>query len=198
MKENFTITSPSVKIILLIFIGILIIVRGFDVAHNIGVHRLIEGTNIKPFSTVLINQVKYYSVSNVETAKIDYIVQGPLEYLLLNAGRSKESLVVLLLEMVIGVLSWLFLWKFDFANPFKPDSFIRSYTIFRFVIALFLVDYLAYIYSDYCMRGYFHSDNFNYVNSPNGGYWVQILIAIVIMYMYGNAVKNKEELNLTI
>lgn len=197
MSQNFTITSPSVKIILLLCIGIYIIVYGFNVAHNIGVSRSIDVADQTPGGIVNINQVRYPSAYQIHQARIKYTVQDPLEYLLLNSGEARESLIIYALKLVIGVLSWVLLWKFDFANPFNPLFFIRAYTIFRLLIAMFVLDYVAFSYSSYCMGSFLHGD-FHYVNASNGGYWFQTIVGIVIMYMYGNAVKNRQEIDLTI
>lgn len=198
MPQSFTITSPSVKIILLICVGIYIIMYCFEIMDNSGLNRLIDVANQKPGGIVIINDVKYPAVYQVNQVRINYTVQNPLEYLLLNSGSTRESLTALILKLAIALLSGLLLWKFDFTNPFKPIFFIRTYTIFRLLVATFLLNYAAYRYSTYFMGSFLRGNNFHYVNAPNGGYWFQISIAVVIMYMYGNAVKNKQEIDLTI
>lgn len=188
------------KVIILFAVGIYALVLVFTLINDLKFKRFIVIENIQQHGLVMLNSVKHPTLYRLQQARIGYTITGPIEYLLLPTGTEQESLVSTSLQLSIFVLLTIFVWRFDIHNPFRIDGLKYAYAIYLLsVIGVFLKFLMGAYLTSYPIDMLYKS---GYHLSGNPGVvpqnWLWIIIFTVVIRLYAQAVKNQQELDLTI
>jgi hypothetical protein len=192
--------TAYVKTILLLATGIYILALVLGIFHNSGSKRYINIESTQQHGVVVIRNVKYPTPFRMEQARIGYTVTNPVEYLLIPSGIYQESLLSALLKLIIAVLFGIFVWKFDFHDPFRPKFLTSAYLIYRLFIGSIILGWVTSKYTSYWSNSFFYqSDYHTYSDISNiTGLMMVVVLLTVGIYLYTRAVKNQQELELTI
>lgn len=197
MTTYISISPFWIKFALQFTVVITIITLVVSLATNSGLKRRIPIENKKKGGFVMINNKKYPTPYLTEQTQVTYIIQNPFEYLLLRSGEEKECVVGNLLKLTIAILMSVFIKRFDFYDPFQREFFNIAYWVYFFLIITWLLELVATAYTAYWIREYLADVDYRY-KTPPSGILVQFVVSTVVIYMYGKAVREREEAALTI
>lgn len=192
--------TSFVKRVLLLSVTAYMLVLTFGLIHNAGLRRFITIERTQQHGVVVIRNIKYPTPYRTDQARVAYTVTGPIEYLLLPSGMYQENLLSASLKLIIAVLFAIFVWKFDFSDPFQVIFLNRAYLIYRLYIGSLILGCLTSWYSSNWASHYFYKSDYHFYSNTGNLYDFLMLFVMlsVGMYLYTRAVKNKQEIDLTI
>lgn len=204
-KSPLSTNARYVKIVLIATVMMYGLVLVIFLVKNSGLKRSISIESKTEHGVLVINQVKYPTYFQSAQASVIYQVDNPIAYLFLDCDIFGICYADALLRLVIVLLVVVFLWRFNFDQPFQWKYYNAARVIWRLVLFVAVLEIVTNMYSSAWVRR-----NLNDANSGSSSYkyigenWgVSSLIIFVIVigslfYLYGQAVKNREEIDLTI
>ena len=191
--------TQFVKLVLLLTTACCILVFIFGLANNAGLRRFINVERTQEHGVVIINNVKYPTPYRTDKARIGYTVANPLEYLLIPSGSYQQSVLSAALNLFMFVLFGLFVWQFDFDDPFQPKFLIRAYRIYRLFVGSYFLAWACGKYTGYWSKCFFFKSDYRAVpGNAAQEYTIFLVLFSIGIHLYTRAVKNKQELDLTI
>lgn len=177
-----------------------LLVFGVSLFRNAGYKRLITIESKKQYGVVVIKNVKYPTPYRLEQARIPYRVIGPFEYLLLPSGEFQESVLSALLKLSAFVLCAILVWRFDFNNPFQRSYLKYVYIIYELFVINILLEFVVGAYLTSWRNDFLFQSDYHLCGGPSmvSSHWLLWAVLSVAIYLYATAVKNKQEIDLTI
>lgn len=183
----------------LLFYGI--ILGGF-LFQNSGLSRNISIENKKFYGAIVIDQVTYPTHFRTTQAQLIYHISNPVDYLFLNCGELQICYIDALLRLAILIMIIVFLWQFNFNEPFQWGYYKKTRRIWGLIFSTVFLETGANWYSNQWV-----ADRFDHINAPHyqniSNYsplpvLCFILVVSSFLYLYRLGVKNKEEIDLTV
>lgn len=202
--KNSSDNSLHIKRILVFVIGLYGLMQVLFMIHYGGFKRSIPVESRQANGVVQIDSIKYPTPYRLQQARIVYHITGPIDYLLLATGEENENIVGALLRLSMSVLMCVFVWRIDMDNPFQRSDFKRAYLLYLLFVSAVLLDWIKALYACYWVDTLFqnnkyHAYYFHYHENPSGYLlYLMVVIFTAVIYLYGKAIRNQEELELTI
>lgn len=196
----------SARYIKLVLIGALIIyglVLGMFLAKNTGSKRSITIESKTLHGVIVINQIKYPIYFKTNQVSLIYHVNNPIDYLFLNNDVLQVCYVSALLRLAIVILAIIFLWRFDFDQPFQWEYYNAARVMWGLILITAVLEIITNLYSGTWVRDTFNTSNnggpqYQYIGNNSEMLMVSVVIISSLFYMYGQAIRNREEIDLTI
>jgi hypothetical protein len=145
---------------------------------------------------VIINGTKYTVPFRSQKTAVSLPVTNPVAFLLVSTTEQDECFVTALLKLSICILLLIFLWNFDFSDPFNIRNLKLPLIIGRLAIALIITDLIKAWYTSDWVTGL---GDFKYqVTYSSAAYMTAFFIIALFATWYIKAVNNRRELELTI
>jgi amino acid transporter len=197
--KNLSVNATRVKRVLMLAVGIYGLSLVFFIINYGGTKRSVAIENKQMAGVVQINNVKYKTPYRLQQARILCYISNPVEYLLVSTGEEQENIVSAILKIAMVILFTILIWQFDFDDPFKVTYFKQAYLLYRLFIFAALMEWIKNQYNDYWVTNFLHSTDYHYRSNTVGiMLYLIVIISTAIIYLYGKAVRNQQEMELTI
>lgn len=204
MRTNETLSDNGgyVKFALISTVVCYGLVLGIFLIKNDGPRRAINVETRADHGVIIIKQVKYLTYYRTTQAQLIYHINTPAEYLFLNCGDLRICYADALLRLAIVILTTIFLWRFNFSEPFQWEYYRKARRILGLIFTTAFLELGANWYSNQWVSDHFdHIDAPHYQNNNNYSYSMVMVFVIAIsslFYLYRQGVNNREEIDLTI
>jgi len=189
--KNFRWTKAILIFTLFCYVAIL----SSFLKNNAGLRRHVTINSKQLGGVVLINGIKYPTLNEV---RIGWTVTDPIDYLFLSSDEFNESVAGALLKLSIAIVLSVFLWWVDFNDPFQRPYFnLVKIACFLIIMAL-LQELIKDCVSNFWLRDELRTEEYRYSGHDVYALWIWSFVVSTVAYIYGQVVKNKEELALTI
>lgn len=193
-----------VKFILITSLVIYGLVLMVFLIHDSGSKRTISIESRTEHGVVLIKKVKYPTYYVSTQARIIYPIDNPIDYLFLNSDVLKLCYASGLLQLAITVLSIIFLWRFDFDEPFQWAHYNRAACIVWLIYLAIVIEIITNAYSTTWVRDNLNDNSadglrYQYADSHSGIPAIMVVLIISSLFnLYRQAIRTREEIDLTI
>lgn len=203
-KEPLQNGALYVKIALIASLVIYGLFLSVFLVKNTGSKRTISIESRTEHGVLIIKQVKYPTYFKSSQALIVYHVNNPIPYLFLNCDVFQICYTDALLRLAIVILAVIFMWRFNFDQPFQWEYYNSARRIWGLIALTIVLEIITNAYSSTWVRDTLTDPNvdgprYQYTGGHSGVPLIMLLIVISsLFYMYGQAIRNREEIDLTI
>lgn len=165
-------------------------------AHMFTLKRSVLVENRQPHGYVVIKGTKYLVPFRAERTAISLPITDPISFLLVSHTEYDECFVTALLKLAMSIILLVFMWDFNFLEPFN----IKSLKLVRVIGSLtFLLIFAELIKNAYTENWVTGLGDYKYHNALDTSvYFIGLFLTGLIVSSYIKAVKNHRELELTV
>jgi hypothetical protein len=193
-----------VKLILIISLMFYGVVLSVFLTKNSGLKRVISIESRTEHGVIIIKHVKYPTRYKTNQASIAYPIDSPIDYLFLKCDVLQICYADALLRLAIVIFTGFFLWHFNFDQPFQWGYYKQARLIWGLILIAVILGTITNGYTsqwvpNHLNDGEANSQAYHYAGSESTIPVIMFVIMInVLFYLYSKAVRNREEIDLTI